>query len=495
MTRPTKWMDHSLTLLMLVRIVVVATAFSAACGCVMGRPGASLAANFDSLAQRPDHERNPVIVIPGVLGSRLVDDATGKTVWGKYDGIRLLRRQADDLAAVALPMRQGASLSSLRDTVRSDGTLAYFELKVFGIPFELQAYSQILRTLGVGGYRDPDHPRSGDTDYGDEHFTCFQFDYDWRRDVAENSALLDEFIREKQAYIRGEYARRYGITDANIQFDIVSHSLGGLLARYYLRYGAQPLPEDGSLPVLDWAGAANVQRMVFVGTPNAGSAFALRDLVDGHQLSRFLPYYPPAALGTMPSIYQMLPRPRHHTLVDARQPTRPFDFYDPELWRRFQWGLADPKQDAVLRELMPEIVDREARHCIALDHQRKCLLKARQLHQALDIPAAPPPNVTLHLFAGNSIETPSVMSVDVPTGKLKVAWREAGDDTTTQKSAVMSEHPAGSGSQRPFSPIQWTRVTLLPTSHRNLTSDPVFTSNVLELLLNTPRSLPAVPTK
>lgn len=41
------------------------------------------------------------------------------------------------------------------------------------------------------------------------------------------------------------------------------------------------------------------------------------------------------------------------------------------------------------------------------------LLKAKQLHQALDIPAAPPPGVTLHLYAGDAIETPAVMSVDI----------------------------------------------------------------------------------
>ena len=40
---------------------------------------------YDELAQRPDNERNPVIVVPGILGSRLVDDATSDIVWGKWD--------------------------------------------------------------------------------------------------------------------------------------------------------------------------------------------------------------------------------------------------------------------------------------------------------------------------------------------------------------------------------------------------------------------------
>lgn len=456
-------------------------------GCVTHRPHSSLAAIYNPLAQRPDYERNPVIVIPGVLGSRLVDDETGKTVWGKYDRIRFRRQQSDDLVAVSLPMGQGVPLAQLRDSVRSDGTLAYLELSVFGIPVELQAYNQILQTLGVGGYRDPTHPKADEFNYGDEHFTCFQFDYDWRRDVAENAALLDEFITAKRAYIQAEYESRYGITDAEIKFDIVAHSLGGLLSRYYLRYGSQPLPEDGSLPSLDWEGARSVERLIMIGTPNAGSAFALRDLVNGHQLSRVLPYYPPAALGTMPSIYQMLPRPRHQTLVDAQDPEQAYDFYDPELWRQMKWGLADPDQDAVLQQLLPEVAERESRHCIALDHQRKCLLKAKQFHQALDIPAAPPPGVTLHLYAGDAIETPAVMSVDTETGKLEVAKSVPGDDTTTRHSALMSEQPVETVSTRPASPIHWTSVMFLHTSHRKLTADPLFTDNVLALLLQSPR--------
>ncbi|WP_442508030.1 esterase/lipase family protein [Novipirellula sp. SH528] len=452
-------------------------------GCALRKPHSTLNAIYSPLAKLPDYKRNPVIVIPGVLGSRLVDDETGHTVWGKYDRIHFRRQQADDLASVAIPMQQGVPLSELKDSVRSDGTLAYLELKIFGVPVELQAYQQILQTLGVGGYRDPDHPSPEGVVYGDDHFTCFQFDYDWRRDVAENAALLDQFIAEKREYIRDEYASRYGITDADIKFDIVAHSLGGLLTRYYLRYGSKPLPDDGSLPTLDWAGADSVQRLVFVGTPNAGSAFALRDLVNGHQLSRFLPYYPPAALGTMPSLYQMLPRPRHQTLVDANHPEIAFDFYDPKLWQQLKWGLAAPDQDDVLQELLPQAASREERQCIALDHQSKCLLKAKQLHQALDVPADPPPGVTLHLYAGDAIETPSQMSVDTRTGKIKVAGSSPGDDTTTRHSAVMSEQPVQLASTQPNSPIHWTSVMFLHTSHRKLTADPVFTDNVLALLL------------
>ncbi len=454
--------------------------------CTATAPHVQLGAIYNEAAQAPDFARNPVIVIPGILGSRLVDDETGALVWGKFERIRFFRRTTADVTAAALPMRQGASLDQLQDAVRSDGTLAYLEINVAGIPLEIQAYDDILQSLGVGGYRDPQHKSKEQIDYGDNHFTCFQFDYDWRRDVAESAARLDVFIAERRAYIQQEYRRRYGIAHANVKFDLVAHSMGGLVARYYLRYGAQPLPRDGSPPRLDWAGARNVGRVVLVGAPNAGSVLAIRDLVQGHRLAPGLPKHPAAVLGTMPAAYQLLPRPRHGGLVDASDGKRQLDVYDPALWRDMKWGLADPKEDAVLRKLLPEIADRESRLRIALDHQKKCLLKARQLHRALDLPAAPPPGVNLHLFAGDTADTPAVISVALESGKIQILKSAPGDNTTTRASAVMDERTVRSRGARLASPIHWTSTMYLNANHYGLTNNPVFTDNVLALLLESP---------
>jgi len=437
---------------------------------------------YGPVAQLPDYLRNPVIVIPGVLGSRLVDKPSGKLVWGKFERARFFRRGTTaQVHDIALPMREGVPLSHLQDAIQSDGTLAYLEIDLAGLPVEIQAYDQMLHALGVGGYRDPQHPRLESIDYGEDHFTCFQFDYDWRRDVSENAARLHEFIENRRQYIRREYQQRFGIVNADVKFDIVTHSMGGLVARYYLRYGPRPLPDDGSLPPLDWAGAQNVARVVLVGTPNAGSTLAIRDLVNGHQLAPLLPKYPPAVLGTMPSIYQLLPRPRHGALVDKRD-QRKLDVYDPALWRELRWSLANPDQDRVLQELLPDVEDRDTRLRIACDHQVKCLARARQLHHALDIPASPPPGVTLHLFAGDSIPTPAILATNLD-GEIETASSAAGDDTTTRASALMDERLAGGMTGALVTPIHWTSTVFLHASHRGLTSDPIFTDNVLSLLL------------
>ena len=128
----------------------------------------------------------------------------------------------------------------------------------------------------MGGYRDSQLGQSGAIDYGNEHYTCFQFDYDWRRDIVENARRFDQFIEQSAAYVRSIWG-----SNRPIRFDVVAHSMGGLLARYYLRYGSSDLPADGSLPQPTWHGAARLENIVLVGPPNGGSVGALTNLVDG----------------------------------------------------------------------------------------------------------------------------------------------------------------------------------------------------------------------
>lgn len=366
---------------------------------------------YDRIAQSHTGERNPVVVIPGILGSNLLDPVTGVTVWGAFDGDYADPRTAAGARAVALPMQAGVPLSLLRDDVVQNGALESVRLRVFGLPIGVHAYFNILLALGaVGGYRDQQIGQAGGIDYGGDHFTCFQFAYDWRRDISEIAGAFEAFLAERAEYVRTEYARR-GIVKDEIRFDVVAHSMGGLVLRYFLRYGAQPLDDDGSPPELTWAGAGLIERAVLVGTPNAGSLQAFLDLREGTKIGPFTPRYRPAILGTMPSIYQLLPRERHGAF-ETTDSAALADALAVETWERYGWGLLDPNEADCLAQLLPDEPDPERRRAIAREHVKKCLRRASQLAAALDVPAAPPAGTELFLAAGDATHTPARLELD-----------------------------------------------------------------------------------
>jgi pimeloyl-ACP methyl ester carboxylesterase len=279
--------------------------------------------------------------------------------------------------------------------------------------------------------------------------------------------------------------------DTPVKVDVVAHSMGGLVLRYYLRYGTQPLPEDGSLPELTWAGAANVEHAILVGTPNAGSVLSFQQLVEGWNLGPLFPNYRASVLGTMPAIYQLLPRSRHARVIDETT-GRPIDIFDPDEWIKRGWGLADPEQDFKLEQLLPTIGSAEHRRLIAIDHLTKSLARAEQLHRALDLPAAPPAGTRISLFAADSRPTPALVAVDA-ANRIRIAHETPGDGTVTRHSALMDERVGRGFTPGLLSPIAWNRVQFLFTDHLGLTRDAAFADNVLYLLLEDPRTWSTLP--
>ena len=461
-------------------VVLSAAAFLMACAPTARPP--DLGRLYDNLAQTEDPYRNPIIVIPGLLGSRLVQQESGTVVWGAFGLGQVSPNTPEGARMVALPMRRGVPLSALRDDTISDGALDRLIYNLLGVPIELNAYYRILRILGVGGYRDQQLAHV--IDYGDQHFTCFQFDYDWRRDIVESAVRLDRFIKAKQAYVKQEVENRYGLKIEHVKFDIVAHSMGALVTRYYVRYGAQELPEDGSLPELTWEGARHVEKLVMIGPPNAGALDALLHLTSGIKPGTFFPTYPAAIVGTMPSAYQLLPRSRHQPVLDnSGNPIK--NLYAPELWRQNQWGLADPGQEKVLEDLLPEIQIASKRRQIALDHQAKALRRAKHFAEAIDRPARPPSGIHMFLVAGDAKATNKTAQLDAQ-GNLRIVEKGAGDGSVLRSSALLDERLGSEVHQRLKSPIFWNQVLFLFSDHLGMTEDPAFSDNILYFLLEQP---------
>lgn len=437
-------------------------------------------------ARAPELERNPLIVIPGVLGSRLIDDASRRVVWGEFGGQGIDPSSPQGARLLSLPMSEGAPLRNLVDQVQALDVLDALEIRVFGVAFEMNAYRDILSALGVGGYNESG-PGSEGFRNGSQTQNSFQFAYDWRRDNVENAQRLHHFILGKKAELEAQRKAKYGDGVGPVKFDIVAHSMGGLVARYYLQYGAADLPADGSTPPVTWAGAEFVERVVLIGTPNAGSIDAVENLVQGVVFSQALPRYQSAILGTMPGLYQLLPRSRHRPVISSQE-RQAVDLFDPRTWARFRWGLLNPDQESFVRHLLPQVPATADRQRIAYEHLSKCLARAKAFHAALDARSQPPHGTTLHLIAGDAYPTSAQLWVQ-PTGQITLASRLPGDGRVTRASALMDERYAdGVGwAPRLVTPIRWASVNFLFTDHLGLTRDPAFTDNVLYLLLEAPR--------
>ncbi|MGH8285948.1 MAG: hypothetical protein ACRETT_09295, partial [Steroidobacteraceae bacterium] len=98
-------------------------------------------------------DRNPVVVVPGIMGSRLVDPESGQLVWGSFARGGVRPTSAESARLVALPIDSSRGVGALSDELVADKVLDRLSITFAGLPFELQAYAEILRTLGAGGYR------------------------------------------------------------------------------------------------------------------------------------------------------------------------------------------------------------------------------------------------------------------------------------------------------------------------------------------------------
>ena len=138
-------------------------------------------------------------------------------------------------------MKMGVPLDQLHSTSQTAGSLAEVKGKFAGIPIRKRVYGDVLGALGVSGYADAAIGRTADMPLyeGEGPATAFEFDYDWRRSLDESAIRFHHFIRQTTRFLRTQ-----GGSDRRIRFDVVAHSMGGLLLRYYLQYGSQLLPYE-----------------------------------------------------------------------------------------------------------------------------------------------------------------------------------------------------------------------------------------------------------
>jgi len=352
----------------------------------------------------------PVIFIPGILGSRLVNRSTGKTVWPDPRGAR-----ADMALPISAPdLAEDPILVENKDEVVATEVLE--ETHVSPLIPAISIYGPLLDALERnGGYRRGDFTAPPPTGAAD---TLYVFAYDWRRDIVESARALGCRIDELK--------RRLGRPD--LRFDIVAHSMGGLVARYYAMYGERDvLDSQGARP--DWSGARNLGKIVMIGAPNAGSMNALRVLLRGYSAADvgrpsggflrkverklLVDRIGPRVVFTVPAVYQLLPPQRNARFFDAVLNPLPVDLYDVETWRCYEWSAAFDERirrresKRLIKDLGPAAGKAESfRRAVERERfLRVALRRAAAFHNALAAESPPPANLRFIFIGGDCIFT------------------------------------------------------------------------------------------
>jgi pimeloyl-ACP methyl ester carboxylesterase len=429
--------------------------------------------------------RNPVIVIHGFLGAKLKDINDGTEAWGEFTGRDIIDGFSDKyLNRLSYPMEYGKTLSQLKSNVVPYAMMTDIEIKVLGVTFDQSAYQEMLNIFISKGFIPENKLKEKKKNFA----SLYLFYYDWRRNNVQNAQQLHKFILEKRAKLQKKYEELYGLKNFDVKFNIVAHSMGGMITRYMLMYGDQTLPDKGeAMPIPDWRGSQHVERAVIVGTPNLGYLNVCFEMTQGLSIAKEVPALPPAMLGTWATYYQMLPFPSMKSVRYADAPDGPaLNLYDPQVWIDLKWGLADPAQDNILKIMLPKVKTTVERREIALDHQKKCLRKAAQFSQAVQAQTAQPKDLALFLFLGDSMNTRKTAVVDKKTGKLKLTSMDGGDGVVPTVSARMDtikESP-----ELPFKTpnIDWHSVVHLNAAHMGITEAMGFGDNVTYYLMLLP---------
>lgn len=459
------------------------------CFCISAISGCRvLSPNFEALyldvsdTKESNEIYPPVIIIPGLLGSRLVNTHTGKEVWpgSLFDVVWGSYRDLELDFDVENPDQQSLVAAGI-----AEGKL--------GVDF----YGELLRVLEhYAGYErtvlGAGRPRPGQR-------RLYVFDYDWRQDNVHTIKKLHQFIQT----IRLDYA------NPKLKVDVIAHSMGGLMARYYLRFGNKDVLQNNDLKVT-WDGAQAINKMILLGAPNLGSVSAIEGFIRGQIVG--LRRIPEEVVATMPSTYQLFPHRIVDWLYDTSGQRLDIDQFDASIWRELGWNIFSPQvRERVIATNGADYYQRLTEH---FAHNAE---RARRFSWALTVcpnyderkngcsEAAEPP-VKLVVFGGNCAATPSRWVVEKDSTGQKVVrfsprqirskvpgvdyqdlMYDPGDGTVTKPSLLARDALSPHTPRHRFSYFPLAYSFLLCAEHSELTGNRHFQANLLDVLLTKAR--------
>jgi pimeloyl-ACP methyl ester carboxylesterase len=266
--------------------------------------------------------KNPMILIPGISGSELVHKGSMKKVW-----FRITKTSDEDLR---LPL--AADPTKMHDNLIASDVLRRVKIGIFPVT---DIYGGFVKAMVErGGYHEEKWDKLSDKGADGALFT---FPYDWRLDNVLNARLL---VRRMD-----ELRRRLKRPD--LKFDIVAHSMGGIISRYAAMYGDADLPARGVKIQPSWAGSRYIDRVILLGTPNEGSTLSLGIIQSGFSIGNFkidLPFIQDVSkftVFTIPAGFELLPAPGTLKVFNEKLEPISIDLYDPKVWSKYGWNVID----------------------------------------------------------------------------------------------------------------------------------------------------------
>jgi len=235
--------------------------------------------------------RDLIVVIPGIMGSVL--ERGGAPVWSPGPGMlsKLLSRGKwlDDLS---LPAHDDPTAPFAADDIiptrllESQAIIPGWHL--------IDGYSELDATLRrtFSGLVEGDPLNAPARLDGRQSSAAvpnyYRFAYDFRRDLRASAMRLHDMLTVALA------ARRKRSPEAKVLF--VAHSMGGLLARYWIE-GVDPRTGD------DFGGWQHTRELLTLGTPYRGALDAVVNLSNGMDIP-FVDFR--SAMATMPGVHQLI---------------------------------------------------------------------------------------------------------------------------------------------------------------------------------------------
>lgn len=424
----------------------------------------------------PRIDENPVIIIPGIIGSRLADRETGKMLWGTLRLKHILF--LSERAGIALPIDK-LPIGENKDTIASAGIIDKYDLPVEIVEFTV--YRELLNLFEKIGYKlgDIRNPRPGDN--------LYIFDYDWRRDNVESAKALAERIENIKKTLKRP----------KLKFNLICHSMGGLIGRYYMRYGGDDVLGQAPNYKVTYKGARNIKKLILIGVPNFGSVPVFKFLHEG--LNLIVVRYPPHVLFTMPSIYQLLPARHIISFVNENGAPMDVDLYTIENWKKYGWSIYSEKDRKLIRwSYRLKFKDTWEEELMRFEQKRDrfveaALARADLFQNSLYFNTGKKTPCEIILFGGDTEWTLSrAILKQAPNGEWRTSFWDPrlkeeilmpGDSIVTRESLLGVPVAGMTRECWKCSPMDISFSLFVTQRHENIHKDDTFQDNLLHILL------------